>query len=336
MTGRRPRAAPRPSGIITLLTDFGLDDPYVAAVKGVLLGINPRACLVDLTHTIPPQDILTGALAVERAYRFFPPGTVHLAVVDPGVGGPRRALAALANDHYFVGPDNGLLGFPLETPGASAVALTNRVYHRRAISRTFHARDIFAPVAAHCSRGVPLSRFGPVVRGPVRLSWPSARAERDRLIGEVLLADRFGNLLSNLMASDVPVDPAGCQVRIGRRGVGSVVGTYRDRPVGAVGALFDSSGRLEIFVRDGSAQHRLRVTPGTAVSLSWSARTSRRRVRRTGETAMRRSRSRPPAETTTLRWRSRRARAPTSSRTRGPSSAIRTGSRSHTSRSPSG
>ena len=146
------RRGPRPGGprgVITLLTDFGLDDAYVGIVKGVLLGINPRARLVDLTHTVPPQDVRRAALLLEAAWRFFPRGTVHLAVVDPGVGSARRPIAVEAGGHYFVGPDNGLLGFCFDLPGARAVALTATRYHRRPVSRTFHGRDIFAPAAAH-------------------------------------------------------------------------------------------------------------------------------------------------------------------------------------------
>lgn len=242
----------------------------MGALKGVVLGINPDARLVDLTHAIPPQDIRRGALALERAYRVFPRGTVHLAVVDPGVGGARRPLAVRADGQVFVGPDNGLLGFLFDRPHAVAVALTSPAFHRVGVSRTFHARDIFAPVAAHCSLGVPLARLGPVVRDPVRLCWPRARREGRRVVGEVLLADRFGNLLTTVTEGDLPGAPETCQVRVGRRRVGGLVQTYSERPAGTLGALIDSSGRLEVFVRDGNAQGRLGVGPGVRVSL-WSS-----------------------------------------------------------------
>src|SRR2546428_316106 len=161
--GRPRRGVPPsgpPSGIVTLLTDFGLDDAYVGVVKGAILGIHPAVRLVDLTHGVPPQDVRHGAVVLTDAYQVFPPGTVHLAVVDPGVGTRRRALALRADGHYFVGPDNGLLGFCATLPGMTAVALENPRYHRQPTSRTFHARDVFAPAAAHLARGLPLGRLG--------------------------------------------------------------------------------------------------------------------------------------------------------------------------------
>jgi len=291
-SGRRP-AAQRPSGVVTLLTDFGLDDPYVGIVKGTILGINPAACLVDLTHAVPPQDVRAGSLALDAAYRFFPRGTVHLAVVDPGVGGERRPLAALAAGHYFVAPDNGLLGFCLEAPGARAVALTNRAYYRArgaGLSRTFHARDIFAPVAAHCSLGVPLERFGRPVRDAIRLTPPPLSRAGRRVVGQVLLVDRFGNLLTNVRDRDLPGPPAGCVVDVGGARIAGIVGAYGDRPVGGLGAVIDSSGRIEIFVREGSARARLRVGPGATVS--FSARRSSPTASRTGSSRTGSSRTR--------------------------------------------
>jgi S-adenosylmethionine hydrolase len=326
--GPRPRG---PSGIITLLTDFGLDDAYVGTVKGVLLTINPTARLVDLTHTVPPQDVGRAALLLESAWRFFPAGTVHLAVVDPGVGSPRRAIAVAAGGHYFVGPDNGLLGFCFELPGARAVALTAPRYHRRPVSRTFHARDVFAPVAAYCARGVPLTAFGPVVRDPLRLTAPRPARRGRRVTGEVLLADRFGNLLTNLRGRALPGPLAEGALRIGRARIRGLVGTYAERPRQALGALVDSSGRIEVFVREGSARRRLGLRPGASVSW-WGP--ERRASRPARDSAPRRSRSRRPSRTS---WRPGSATAPrlTSSRPPSPSSGPRTDSRSRTSRRPS-
>ena len=166
--------------------------------------INPRARLVDLTHTVPPQDIRRAALILEAAWRFFPRGSVHLAVVDPGVGSARRPIAIEAGGHYFVGPDNGLLGFCFDLPGARGVVLAEQRYHRRPVSRTFHGRDIFAPVAAHCSRGVRLAALGPPLRHPVRLTVAEPRRRGGRVDGEVLLVDRFGNLLTSLRGRELP------------------------------------------------------------------------------------------------------------------------------------
>jgi hypothetical protein len=313
--GRAPRRAgahTRPSGIVTLLSDFGTGDPYVGIVKGVILGVNPAARLVDLTHTVAPQDVLQAGLLLETAYRFFPPGTVHLAVVDPGVGTGRRPLVLGAAGHCFVGPDNGLFTFLLDTPGLTAVASTDPRYHRHPVSRTFHARDVFAPVAAHCSRGVPLRRLGPPVTNPVRLPWPRPARFGREVRGTVLLADRFGNLLTSLTAGDLPGPPEGCEVRIAGVRLPGLVGTYGEAPPDGLGAHVDSSGRVEIFVRDGSAAARLGVGAGAPVSLRLRSATG----------------SEPPAasRSTSSRSSPRRARRP-SSRSRGPSFATRRGSR---------
>jgi S-adenosyl-L-methionine hydrolase (adenosine-forming) len=337
-SGRRP-AAPRPSGVVTLLTDFGLDDPYVAIVKGTILGINPAASLIDLTHTVPPQDVRAASLALDAAYRFFPRGTVHLAVVDPGVGGERRPLAALADGHYFVAPDNGLLGFCLEALGARAVALTNRAYYRARgarLSRTFHARDIFGPVAAHCSLGVPLERFGRPVRDAIRLTPPPLSRAGRRVVGQVLLVDRFGNLLTNVRERDLPGPPAGCVLDVGGARIAGIVGAYGDRAVGGLGAVIDSSGRIEIFVREGSARTRLRVGPGATVSFSrrssptasrtGSSRTGSSRTRSSQSTSSRTSN--PPRSSRRRPTASRSRPAPSpSSRPASPSSGTPTGSR---------
>ena len=273
MSGRR---APRPCGVVTLLTDFGLDDAYVGAVKGVVLGINPRARLVDLTHAVPPQDVRRAALLLEGAWRFFPRGTVHLAVVDPGVGGARRPIAVAAGGHYFVGPDNGLLGFCFDLPGARGVVLTAARYHRPPVSRTFHGRDVFAPVAAHCSRGVRLSAFGPPLRHPVHLARSEPRHRGRRVVGEVLLVDRFGNLLTSLRGRDLPGPADRGILRVAGARIRGLAGTYAERPRGALGAVIDSSGRVEVFVREGSARRRLGAGAGPR-SAGW--RRSRLRCR---------------------------------------------------------
>ncbi len=333
--GPRPRG---PSRVVTLLTDFGLDDAYVGTVKGVLLGINPRARLVDLAHTIPPQDVRRATLLLETAWRFFPRGTVHLAVVDPGVGSARRPIAVAAGGHYFVGPDNGLLGFCFDLPGARGVALTATRYHRRPVSRTFHGRDIFAPAAAHLSRGVELTALGRPIGRPARLSAPAPRRRAGRVEGEVLLADRFGNLLTNLEGRALPGPAARGVLRIGGARVRGLVGTYAERPRHALGAAVDSSGRVEVFVREGSARRRLGVGPGAPVS--WTAlRTASRPASRPVSRPPRRSSStmrssRRPSSTRSTKS-SRPARS-TSSRPPSPSSGPRRGSRSRTSPRPSG
>lgn len=241
--------------IITLTTDFGTRDPFVGVMKGVILGIAPGVSLVDLSHEIAPHDILEGALALEAAVPFFPSGTVHLAVVDPGVGSSRRPIAVAAAGQQFVGPDNGLFSFLFETAGWRAVRLEAPVFRLTDVSPTFHGRDIFAPAAAHLALGAPLSGFGPPVTDPVTIAWPAARRQGDQLAGEVIHADRFGNLVTSVRARDLdalgPV--SALAVEVGDKEVGGVVGCYADLPPGGIGAIIGSSGRLEISVREGSA-----------------------------------------------------------------------------------
>jgi S-adenosylmethionine hydrolase len=250
--------------IITLTTDFGLRDPFVGVMKGVILAICPTARLVDLTHEIAPQDVLGGALALESSVHFFPPGTIHLAVVDPGVGSARRGLALRAGDYGFVGPDNGLFTAALGEGGWSAVSLERPAYRLAPVSPTFHGRDIFAPAAAHLASGVALERLGPPVTDPVCLAWPGCRAEGSGWVGEVIGADRFGNLITSLTAARLE-GTSGWVVEIGGRSLGNLAGCYADGPEGAPAALIGSSGRLEVFVRNGSARALLGAERGMPV-----------------------------------------------------------------------
>jgi len=255
--------------IITLTTDFGTRDPFVGLMKGVILGINPRVHLVDLTHEIAPHDILEGALALEAAVPFFPPGSVHLAVVDPGVGSQRRAVALAAQGQLFVGPDNGLFTFLLGAPGVSAVALENPAYALPRISQTFHGRDRFAPAAAHLSSGAPLPDLGPPVTDLVQLAWPGARLEAGSLVGEVIHVDRFGNLVTSVRAEEVEAlgPPDAVTVAVAGRMIRGVSRSYADRPAGEPGAIVGSSQRLEVFVREANARTALGVERGAPVRL---------------------------------------------------------------------
>jgi hypothetical protein len=254
-------------GLITLTSDFGVRDPFVGIMKGVLLSICPSARLVDLTHEIPPQDVLAGGLALEAAAPFFPAGTVHLAVVDPGVGTARRAIAVRAGGSYLVGPDNGLFTFALEGDGWTAVSLTAPEYRLAEVSRTFHGRDVFAPAAAYLASGVPLERLGPAVSDPVRLRLPGCRLEGGELLGEVLDADRFGNLLTSIPAARLTEIPGagGLVLELaGHRLVGPV-GAYAEGGEGEPAVIVGSTGRLEIFVKAGSAQDHLDARRGAVV-----------------------------------------------------------------------
>ena len=266
--------------IITLTTDFGLRDSYVAEMKAAILAITRHVCLVDVTHEVEPHDITEGALAVEAAARSFPPGTVHIAVVDPGVGTARRGLAVAATGQVFIGPDNGLLTPLLQTTGWEAVELAAPEFRRRHVSRTFHGRDVFAPAAAHVAGGLELSRLGPRVLDPVRLPWPEVREVAGTIAGAVVLVDRFGNLVTSIHGGAVAGLGEGATIRIGSRRL-PLVSTYGDLPPGQAGALVGSRDRLEIAVREGSAALQLRAERGTAVVVSRPTAVSRTTTRST-------------------------------------------------------
>jgi S-adenosylmethionine hydrolase len=266
------------AGIVTLTTDFGLRDAYVAEMKGVMLGIARAAQqplqLVDVTHDVERHDITEGALALEAAVPFFPRGSVHLAVVDPGVGTTRRGLVVAADGHLLVGPDNGLFTPFLDGDGWRAFEVVEADFRLPIVSRTFHGRDLFAPAAAHLAMGVGL---GPAVQDPVRLAWPEVRAVAGAVAGAVVHADRFGNLITSIHARSVEPLDADVVIRVGGREV-PLVGTYADLSAGRPGAMVGSSGRLEIAVREGSAAAVLRARRGTPVVVSRPAsRRSRRR-----------------------------------------------------------
>ncbi|HXJ82997.1 MAG TPA: SAM-dependent chlorinase/fluorinase [Candidatus Methylomirabilis sp.] len=255
--------------VITLTTDFGLRDPFVGIMKGVILGICREAHLVDLTHEIAPHDVLEAALALESAWRFFPPGSIHLAVVDPGVGTGRRALALMSEGHYFVGPDNGLFTFALLPQGWSAISVEAPSYRLPAVSHTFHGRDIFAPAAGHLASGVPLGRLGPSISDPIRLVLPCARRTGDEIVGEVIGSDRFGNLVTSVTAGDVaPLAARGVvAVELAGRDLGAPMRSYEAGPPGIPRAIMGSGGRLEVFVKNSSARAMLGVGPGAPVKV---------------------------------------------------------------------
>jgi S-adenosylmethionine hydrolase len=270
------------AGIVTLTTDFGLRDAYVAEMKGVMLGIAQAARqplqLVDVTHDLERHDITEGALALEAAVPFFPPGTVHLAVVDPGVGTTRRGLGVAAGGHLLVGPDNGLFTPFFADDEWRAFEVAEADYRLPIVSRTFHGRDLFAPAAAHLATGVDPARLGPAVYDPVRLAWPEVRAVAGAVAGAVVHADRFGNLITSIHARSIEPFDAELRIRVGGRDV-PLVGTYAELAAGRPGALVGSGGRLEIAVREGSAAAVLRARRGTAVVVSRTAskRPKRRR-----------------------------------------------------------
>jgi hypothetical protein len=242
--------------IITLLTDFGTADGYVAEMKGVILGLAPDVRIVDATHDIPPQDVEFGRLSLARYWRRFPALTVHLAAVDPGVGSTRAAIAVESDGRFLVGPDNGLLSPALLCRGARAVQLPVPA----SASRTFHGRDIFAPAAAALATGTPLDYLGTPIDAPLVRRTPPAHQRPDGTVeGQVLTVDRFGNAITNLVARRGVLEVDGRRLRI--------VATYADGADGEPFALAGSGGLLEIAVRDGNAAELLALGRATPVLL---------------------------------------------------------------------
>jgi S-adenosyl-L-methionine hydrolase (adenosine-forming) len=278
------------SPIITLTTDFGYDDAYVAAVKGAILNINPEANIIDVSHSIKPQDILQAAFILSSAYRYFPKQTVHVAIVDPGVGSDRRGVILKTPSAVFVAPDNGILSyiiddlFPIEgrpliqrshdlkeivfKKGVEAAAITDPRFWRQPVSPTFHGRDIFAPVAAGLSLGISPYEFGEKINSLHMLSLPKPSLDSDgNLIGQVLHVDRFGNLITNVRSSDLPGKAVVTEVA-GYRIQG--ISDYYAQKEGVM-AVVGSSGYLEISLRDGSACDFLGTAVGEVVKIILAA-----------------------------------------------------------------
>lgn len=257
--------------IITLLTDFGTKDHYVASLKGVILGINPQCTLVDITHQISPQDMEEGAFILANAYAYFPRGTIHLAVVDPGVGGPRRPILVETENYIFVGPDNGLFTMALKREKVKqAVILKKERYFLPHLSETFHGRDLFAPVAGHLSLGVNPARFGDRIESWKELPFSKVSIIGDELIGEIIYIDAFGNLVSNVDEGQLAefAGKGAIIVRIGEKGIEGLKKGYWEGKKGELIALIGSGGFLEISAREGSARKMLKTDRGDQISIS--------------------------------------------------------------------
>jgi S-adenosylmethionine hydrolase len=264
--------------IITLTTDFGVEDGYVAALKGVIMGINPRAAIVDISHHIAAQNIAQGAFVLMTACPYFPDGTIHVAVVDPEVGSERRAIILKAQKAVFIGPDNGVLSYAaLQAssqvrargrllgelpPGLECFEITNPRYWRHPVSPTFHGRDIFAPVAAHISTGVPLREFGGAVSAIHLLPFPEPEAlEGGELVGHVLHIDHFGNIITDIQGEDL--SPEKSLLEVGERQIKCLGRMYAE--ANGLTALIGSSGYLEIALKNGSAARLLAINIGGRV-----------------------------------------------------------------------
>jgi S-adenosylmethionine hydrolase len=245
--------------VVTLLTDFGTVDSYLAETKGVLLSDAPAAVLVDVSHGVSPGDVRSGAYILGRTWHRFPAGTVHLAVVDPGVGTSRAALALRVRDHYFVGPDNGLFTPVLRDSEVQAVALPTPP----TAAPTFHGRDLFAPAAAALARGAALSTLGPPFAGvPERLAYTAPHHEGKSIIGEIVYIDRFGSLVTNLTPELVP---SYATLEVEDLDLGPLKRTFNDVTTGGILAYVGSGGAIEIAVRNGSAARRLGIGIGGRV-----------------------------------------------------------------------
>ena len=254
--------------IITLTTDFGLEDPFVGIIKGVILGIAPGVELVDITHEIRSYNILEAAFLVHNAYHYFPAGSIHLIVVDPGVGSTRRPIAAVAKGHIFVAPDNGVLSCILNNDSAAARPsvywIQNQSLFLNSVSQTFHGRDIFAPVAAHLARGTPIESVGPAIENVVRKDLPKPEARDRKLVGTVLHVDKFGNVITNLKRSHLGTDFA---IRVAGRSITRLCSSFSDGSPEELFAIEGSTGYIELALNQGSAADRLKVRPGAEIEL---------------------------------------------------------------------
>jgi S-adenosylmethionine hydrolase len=264
--------------IITLLTDFGLKDPYVASMRGVILSINPKSALVDITHQVNSHDIKEGAFILGQTYSNFPKGTIHLSVVDPGVGSTRKPILIVTKNYFFVGPDNGLFTIALRTERVKqAVVLTNQKFFRSEISSTFHGRDIFAPVAAYLSLGVKPESFGPSTKSWHEISFPDPATKQGKLIGEIVHVDAFGSLVSNIDCKGLLQFSKGRSLvtKIGKRTMRGLKQGYwegrKDEPM----VLIGSGGLLEISVREGNAQKLLRARRGDPIIVDCGVRSQK-------------------------------------------------------------
>lgn len=278
------------SPIITLTTDFGTSDVYVGVMKGVILNINPNVQVVDITHAVSPQDIHEAAFTINSAYRYFPKGTIHVIVVDPGVGSDRQAMVCQTDNAFFVCPNNGVLSYLLqeikteETDMPNAVAIENSTYLLPRVCNTFHGRDIFAPVAAHLSLGVPLAEIGTPIRDLVRFPVPAIRISEDTLTGQIINVDSFGNLITNisenafaafLLSSVSNKDAVGqldkqtvsakFEIVAGCTSLKKLSSAYAESEAGEPLAIIGSFGLLEIAINLGNAKARLGLKSGDTI-----------------------------------------------------------------------
>jgi len=256
--------------IITLTTDFGLSDYFAGAMKGVILGICPQAEIVDICHEIAPFEIPEGAFVLAQSYRYFPPKTVHIVVVDPGVGTARRPILAEAARQYFLAPDNGVLSMVLAGEKHKVRAVTAEKYFLKQVSHTFHGRDVFAPVAAHLAKGTPAARFGKLVRDYLRSSFGQPTRTGKRIwTGNILKIDRFGNLITNLHIDEFPtIRQRPFEMTVGPYRISHLATTFGDCNFGELFVIVGSSGFFEVATNQGSAAKMIGCAAGAQVDLT--------------------------------------------------------------------
>lgn len=262
------------AGLITLTTDYGTRDAFAASVKGVVLKINPQAQIVDISNEIAPQDIWEAAFTLRSAYAYFPKGTIHLAVIDPGVGGGRRPIIVVTESYYFVGPDNGLFSLVYQEAERLRVHhITSTHYFQPSPGPTFHGRDIFAPVAAWLSKGIPSGNFGDEITDYIKLNVPVPKKTSAGMDGHVVHIDRFGNVITNITFKDIrTLLPEGegadsVSVHLAGREISGLKRFYAEATAGEASAIINSSGYLEVFVYKQNARNALSVKRGDIVRL---------------------------------------------------------------------
>jgi S-adenosylmethionine hydrolase len=260
-----------PSGIVTLITDFGWTGEYVGALKGAILSVNPRCLIVDITHQIEPQNILQASFVLRKSYSYYPPGTVHTVVVDPGVGTKRRALVVEKDNYLFVGPDNGVFSGLLPSGGKiRARKIARKEYFLTPVSDTFQGRDVFAPVAGHLSLGLSPPKLGPMVKNLARMNFPEPRRGKEHLTARVLWADSFGNLITNVTRQEYARKlESRFQIQGQGWSIDRLSRTYGDGKPGQPMALFGSGGLLEISLNRGNARNTLGLNPGNFFTIQW-------------------------------------------------------------------
>jgi S-adenosyl-L-methionine hydrolase (adenosine-forming) len=260
--------------IVTLLTDFGTSDHFVSSVKGAMFSVNPHIEIIDVTHSIPPQDIFAGAFMLRNAYSVFPRFSIHMAVVDPGVGSSRRPIIVMTDNYNFVGPDNGIFSYIYQTEQVNRVIHINAEhYYRIPLSATFHARDIFAPVVGWMTKGVDPTRIGEEITDYVRFNIPTPKEFGPNLIkGHVLHVDNFGNCITNISEEELTYERMEQQkvLVINNHQIHLFCTYYAECPDGEACALFGSNGLLEIAVPKGSAAHLLGANRGTEIAIHFS------------------------------------------------------------------